>query len=79
MNVSNDMSPLLDVKNQQVQEASKQMKANVANKIELQSSNLNLIDPEMAQQLMSQNVPMAYSANGGVKNIPTDGMVSVKA
>ena len=79
MNVSNDMSPLLDVKNQQVQEASKQMKAALANKIDIQSSNLNLIDPAMAEQLMSQNVPMAYSANGGVKNIPTDGMISIRA
>ena len=79
MNVSNDMSPLLNVKNQQVQEVADQVKANVANKIEIQSSNLNLIDPAMAEQLMSQNVPMAYSANGGVKSIPTDGMISIKA
>ncbi len=79
MNVQNDMTPLLNVQNQQVQEVAEQVKANVANKIEIQSSNLNLIDPAMADQLMAQSVPMAYGANGAVKNIPTDGMISIKA
>lgn len=77
MNVQNN--PILDAKHQQVEEAAKQVKANVANKVAIQSSNLNLIDPAMAEQLMNQSVPMAYSANGSVKTIPTNSMISLKA
>lgn len=76
MNVQNN--PVLNAKHQQVEEAAKQVKANVANKVAIQSSNLNLVDPQMAEQLMNQTVPMAYGANGAVKNIPTSSMVNIK-
>lgn len=77
--VQNDMNQILNAQHQQINEAAKQVKANVANKVAIQSSNLNLVDPQMAQQLQNQTVPMAYSANGGVKNIPSNPMINIKA
>ncbi len=79
MNVQNSMSPILNAKHQQAAQAEKQMKAAVANKVAIQSSNLNLVDPKMAEQLQNQTVPMAYQSNGSVKNTPSNSLVDVKA
>lgn len=80
MNVQNtNMNPMLNIKQEQVDEAAKQVKAQVANKVAIQSSNLNLVDPEMAAQLQSQAAPMAYNASGGVKAMPSNPMVNLKA
>lgn len=80
MNVQNNMNPILNAKQQQVNQVANQVKANVANKVAIKSSNLNLVDPQMSAQLQSQNnVPIAYGANGNIKTMPTSPTMSIRA
>ena len=70
MQVSNtDISSLLmNMQNIQVQEAMKQVEVAVATQVGLDTSNVDLIAPEVAE-LMAEEIPsIAYSANGSVVN-----------
>ena len=68
MQVSNtDMSSLLmNMQNMQIQEAMKQVEVAVAAQVGLETSNINLVAPEVAQSLTEEIPSITYTANGGI-------------
>ena len=81
MQISNDMA-MLNIQNQLAQNSMQMTKAAVATDVMIDSSNLDIIAPDIAQLLSEQiAMPIAYQANAtaiSIQNAAQDAILDIK-
>ncbi len=79
----NNETAMLNIQNQLAQNSMQMVKASVSTQVMIDESNLDIIDPDMAQMLTEQiAMPIAYAANANaisIQNAAQDAILDIKA